>query len=259
VTVFVRLIAVGIAGVSLFGAALGARMEHNSFLRKPVHSTTELVRHVKSDAVVRARFKKHYKMTDAEVIQYLSSLRVVRLPQGKRYLAFNYDPKNGKINSRRLYFKAGTQIFVDKKGTPVLKRSCGNPLSFGPKGLQRKAFTSKRPQPFAPEVDASEFGIPPEEIMAASLPEEEVIEDPEMVIEGGPSAGGIAAAIGPQAIGFGFNPLPWLLGGAIFGEGFTHSRADDVVPEPSSLLVFAAAAGIYRGSRKRAKDKSRRE
>jgi len=229
-------------------------MEHNSFLRKPAHTTEDLVKQVRTDSVVRARFKKHYKMTDAQVITYLSGLRIVRIPKGQRYLTFNADPKTGKINSRRLYFKAGTQIFVDKAGTPVLKRSCGNPMSYGPKGLQRKAFTSKRPQPFAPTVDASEFGVPPEEIVASSIPDE-ATPDEAKAIEPEPTPGGLgtAAMIAPVPLGFGFTPWPFLVGGLIVGGDFGGggSKGDDVVPEPSSMLVFAAAAGIYKASRRR--------
>jgi hypothetical protein len=239
-----------------------ARPELNAFLNRPVHSVDELVKQMRSDPAVLARYRKHYKMNKEELTAWFKTFRLISMPESKYYLTFNVDHR-GVIRSKKVFYPRGTKVFVDRQGVPMMKRSCGNPTSYGPKGLQRVAFTGNRKQTLVPEppLDPAEFGFAPEPILLAALPiDAEPAEMPETVAGSGvatPGAGSVpapAAVTPPPAVLPGvlaFNPIPWLVGtGIIIGYvGGGGGNDDGVIPEPAS--IFALALGAAYAGRKR--------
>ena len=244
-------------------ASAWARPELNAFLNRPVHSVDELVKQMRSDPAVLARFQKHYKMNKEELTAWFRTFRLISMPESKYYLTFNVDDR-GVIRSKRVYYPRGTKVFVDRQGVPMMKRSCGNPTSYGPKGLQRVAFTGQRKQTLLPEppLDPAEFGFAPEPILLAALPiDAEPAKTPDSGAGSGvatPGAGSVPstpavtppAAILPGLVAF--NPIPWIIGsGIIIGSvgGGGGGNDDGVIPEPAS--IFALALGAAYAARKR--------
>jgi len=109
-----------------------ARTGRNSFLEKPVNSTQDLVRQAMSDSRVMDRYMRHFGMSKNELKRYLSNLKLKKLDQDNVYLMYNV-PKSGELRARAYVLKKGTPVFADEYNLAVLKKSCGNPLTRGPK------------------------------------------------------------------------------------------------------------------------------
>jgi hypothetical protein len=123
---FTARLAIGVVFVSM--SAAFARTEHNSFLETPVMSTSALITEVQHDPLVRKRYERQFLMSETELVRYFSSLHVEPLKEDRRYLVFNVDDSM-IIRSRMLHLTRGTLVFADATHKPVLKCSCGNPMS----------------------------------------------------------------------------------------------------------------------------------
>ncbi|MBS1717505.1 MAG: hypothetical protein JSS72_07215 [Armatimonadetes bacterium] len=107
-------------------------MPPNSFLRKPVKSTSQLVAQVNSDSEVRDRYLRHFGMTRRELSNYFAELHATVMKQDAYSLVYNV-PVSGLIRVRRLKLHKGEVVLVDTKGNRVIRGLCGNPLTLGPK------------------------------------------------------------------------------------------------------------------------------
>ena len=123
---FTARIALGVILVS--SSAAFAHTEHNSFLETPVMTTSALVAEVQHDSLVRRRYERQFKMSEPELIQYFSSLHIEPLTEDRRYLVYNVDDSM-VIRTRMLHLAKGTLVFADATHRPVLKCSCGNPMT----------------------------------------------------------------------------------------------------------------------------------
>lgn len=243
------------------------RMEHNSFLKKPVFSRQQLLDQYRADAEVRARYAAHFKVKSSRIDDYFETLRLAPLPVGKRYLAYNVDPKTKKVGRRLLFFPKGTLVFVDAKGKPVLKRSCGNPMvSYVPAaGKTAIAFVPQKEEEesiaaVAPQTTET---TPATEEEIAMVPETPVVETPVQPVQPAQPIQPEPIAPTPEfppavilasggALG---SLLPVAIVGAVAGvAGATGPRGDTpVVPEPATMTIMAVGAGmsLYRKRRKR--------
>ncbi|RYG42254.1 hypothetical protein EON79_19285, partial [bacterium] len=122
------IVLAGLAGCAV--AASAQRLESNSFVRKPVNSRAELLKHFDNDPVVRARYAKHFGASEAAVRDMFSELKTEELKASGRYLVYNYQP-DGRIGSRRLFYTRSEKVLTDASGRPVLRLACGNPMVAG--------------------------------------------------------------------------------------------------------------------------------
>jgi hypothetical protein len=223
------------------------KMEHNAFLNKPVFSTAELNREVGSDPTVLARYVRHFMMDKDKLKKYFTSLRIRPLKETRRYLVFNVDKKL-VVRRRMLVMRKGTLVFTDKKGKPILKRSCGNPMV---EALPAVGTTASHFAP-AKRQDAEVKQSDDEAITMTDSPDsirntliapselETTLEDPEVL----PSP---VAPLPPPPVGFTpFNPWPGL--GVATGIAILvppHDPGPAPVPEPISIFSFAAGLGGF--------------
>jgi hypothetical protein len=112
---------------------VSSRPEPNAFLDMPAHTTQQLIQQVRSKPDVRQRFMQHFQMSEGELIEYLSSLKLVTLERDGYYPVYNSNEKTGVISSRIFHLKKGALVWADPAGTLVLKKGCGNPMSTGPR------------------------------------------------------------------------------------------------------------------------------
>lgn len=228
-----------------------ARPDRNAFLNHRALSVDQLVAQVKRDPAVMDRYQRHFHMSKSEVVSYLSSLRVSRLTKDGAYRVYSVPP-NEVIKMHTEVMPKGMPVFVDVSGAPVMVLRCGNPLAKGP----------KKPI-LEPEIDAKDPGesaqnlrdVPENEILtpyssdliSATMPMNPTVPD-----EAGPTTTGdshipvLAAAP---------NILNWLLalgGGAMVIVGGDHVVVvSDSTPEPMSLVVMTAGAGLLMAGRAR--------
>lgn len=225
-----------------------ARTEPGSFITKLCASTSALVAHVRAEPKVMDRYMRHFAMTDRQVVQFISGLRLTRTTADALYVVYGV-PESGLLRSKLLKVKSGTKVFVDAAGSVVLLWHCGNPVTRGPS----VPYTMARPV-------AEPTGIPSEELrdvpvqapvptmegllaVAAepavpSIPVVPTIDVPPVgqdipIVTGGPSAGILS-----------FLPV---LGLVTTGGG----GGGNVIPEPASLAAVGIGFGALLARRRR--------
>lgn len=220
--------------------AFGQGLPRNSYLEKRVDSTDELVQQLRSNPEVMDRYRRHFAMTDAEVITYLSTLRVSKLDKDGIYTVYGVPKTTGDFHAHLRMLKKGEPVFVEDDGTPVLQVVCGNPLILGPK------------KPVVPNPIVANAGPvePAKEVMVEAPP--------------APSTNAVTPVVpgDAQPIAPVFPPsrpspsvVPMLLGLAGAIGFFPHSSSPPPVPEPMTMLVMGSGLA-YLASRRRAKKNS---
>ncbi|HWA82233.1 MAG TPA: DUF6777 domain-containing protein [Fimbriimonadaceae bacterium] len=220
-------------------AALGqSNPPRNSYLDKRVNSTSELVQQVQTNTAVMDRYRRHFAMTNEEVVTYLSSLRVSKLEKDGVYTVYGVPHASGDFHAHLRLLKKGEPVFVESDGTPVLQLVCGNPLILGPK----KPVT---PNPVAtatgPVEGTREIPVeaPPAVSAVAPTPATPEVGEPVQPVYPTPHSGS--------------NPVAMLLGLAGAVGFFPHHHSPPPVPEPVSVVVLAgglAALALRRRARK---------
>jgi hypothetical protein len=261
----IRISAVLPLSILLIACATSAQaqqMEHNAFLNKPVFSTEELVKQVGSDPKVLSRFVKHFMMDKDRLRRYFTTLNLTPLQKSRKYLVYNVD-KNLVVRKKMLTMKKGTLVFSDKKGKPILRRSCGNPMVAY---LPPIGTTSSRFAPVKP-ADAEVTVIEPEMMAAPSTPPESLAETsvPPTIVETPTAPAPSGGPASPPTRGFSpprppsIPPLnPAALGGALAGLNSLVPPKREVppVPDPATLLTLLGGMGAYGLRRRRSRNES---
>ena len=112
-------------------ASSASPMPKGAFLRRPVHSTSQLRRALHNPTVLR-RYEQAFGASASKVKSKLGELRLTSLKKDTvmrvYYRVRLKESQSGEdwgYRTRRV--PAGTQVFTDKKGEPILIRVCGNP------------------------------------------------------------------------------------------------------------------------------------
>lgn len=230
-----------IALVCLSSVLAWARPDRNAFLNRAVTSVPQLLHQVRNDAEVRDRFRRHFAMTDTELLTYFTSLRLARLTAPGAYKVYSVPP-GGYVKMHVQKLRLGTPVFADPSGTPIMIVKCGNPLTLGPKGPE--AFSDRIPllatnrteELRELEVEGQELSefdelsaMTPDVLRPVDMPEEIIVTNESPI----------------PIIGAPFPIAGWLLGliggGLIIGGG-GGGGSEVVVPEPATLGVLAIAS-----------------
>lgn len=113
--------------VALAAALAQAHVEPGSFLNKPAHTVNALVAQTEHDPQVMDRYERHFQMSKSDVITYFEKLHVSKIMNTGSYVVYNCHDDE-VIRARVFRLKAGTPVFADDNGKPILKISCGNPM-----------------------------------------------------------------------------------------------------------------------------------
>ncbi len=231
-----------VAAVTFF-ASIAFAVPPNSYLVKTVNTVGELKAQIRSNSVVSDRYQRHFHMTEGEVLDFVSNLRLAKVQQTSIYSIYGVPPKTGVLRSRLQKLKAGTKIWVDSTGQPILQWICGNPMTRGPRmvavntepgaaveGKDTDLLASPMPAGDAPIIASNiEPGVPqPEEIIS--------------IIDVPPAT--------PHRNNYGGLLLLPLI--ALIPRG---SGGEDIppVPEPATMLVMGAGVVAVAMRRKRSK------
>lgn len=227
--------AASLAVLSTFACALDQRPDLNSFLNKKVSSVGDLVTQVKRDPVVMDRFQRHYAMSADEVIDYLGSLHSSRLSKSGTYTVYSV-PEGGYVKEHVEKLKAGTPVFVDVSGNPVMIIKCGNPLNRGP----------KRPEAIALRPPTTDFHPVPRDV-GPDFPVAPVEDNVAVATPATPELPPLAEQpVAPPVVeghvrGGGFTAWPLLFIPLVFIHNDHHKHEDhQPVPEPATMLVLGA-------------------
>ena len=105
-----------------------ARMPKGSFLRAHVTSVSQLVAQVTEDAIVAARYAKHFRTPRNSVVEYFEdNLRAGRLRSDFETTVYTISERTDAVALKKVLPK-GSYVFVTSNGQPLLEASTGNPL-----------------------------------------------------------------------------------------------------------------------------------
>lgn len=198
-----------------------ARMPEGSFATAPIATPQELGNLLLSDPITARRYSTHFGKDPGELAAYIhNNLRPSTLQKPAVYRVYYITPA-GRVVTRQKRLEAGTPVFVDHRGQPLIEGRCGNPMV--------RTFPPPEPKigvhPVTSELDFSLGG--PGLVEVAALP------------QGSYDVGMISPLQPPLEEVKGFATIlaaasiPALLGA-------TSVHGSKVIPEPSSLMVLAA-------------------
>lgn len=216
------------------------RPEPNAFLNKRAKTVQDLIRAVQNDPEVADRYVRHFGKSREDVVEYFRTLHLAKLNQTGTYTIYSVDD-HGVIKSHPELLRAGTVVYADSAGTPILKATCGNALvsgsnqvtsivnpAVGPMVDTMKTVTGTFPDPMTTSFQtASQMPIEPIAI-APVFPD---------TVTTGSSNQGFALPAALAAIG---GAGAFLIGG----------NGSNPVPEPASIIVIAGAVAAFKMRRK---------
>jgi hypothetical protein len=262
------------------------RTERGSFLEVHADSRSDLVKSL-NDARVAKRYQRHFGMTTVGLRTMFAGLSLTTLKTTGKYRVYNVND-SGVIQWKMLRLTAGTAVYANRKGVPILKKSCGNPMARGTDGRQfTDAIEADIEDPTdvlalkpVREVDDAVGGGGDEStLLAASNPPSMLGNDTpvidEMIVNGVPGIPSTSSIISPSGVSgagaggaaLGTAGLLTALGGvgtvgalgavgvaaAIITEanGGGSGSGGAPVPEPVTLVVLGAGVvGLARRRRK---------
>lgn len=231
---------VAVTVLTLGCVAWASRPEPNAFLNRKADTVQQLVQQVKTDGEVADRFERHFGKSKEELVAYFSDLHLARLNEDGTYMIYSVDDK-GIIKARPQHLKAGTRVFADASGLPVLKASCGNAMTSGSNVLT----TTVSPAISTATDTLREFAVTTPESVAVT--NQTAVVTPASPIALMPATPG-AVTTGGSNQGFALPAALAALGGAaglLLGSGGSAP-----VPEPATLVVMAGAVLAFKLRRK---------
>lgn len=249
---FRRFFMFGALVVTLVSSAQ-ARTDPNSFINRPAPTHEALMKAVQSDPVVLDRYMRHFAMTRHELIAYFSTLRLKRLTHTNPYTVYNV-PDSGVLRSKTLTFRKGTLVWIDAAGKPVLKESCGNPLTRGPNKPVSvdEVMIVDMPIEIRPPAMETELIVAriesPEPAVPQIVPDTPTTTPPIRQEPPTPPAEPPAPPPAFKIPPFLFVIPPFI---AIIPKGGGHTPPP--VPEPGALIVLAAGVGMLVARRARSR------
>jgi hypothetical protein len=202
---------------------------------------------LRTDHQVMDRYMRHFRMTSAEVIAYMSGLHSARLTHD--YPCTQYSvPQDGVLKSHQSVVKAGELVLMDAAGVPVIRIKCGNPLA-GPVTPKAPLEANVESSPAGLQDLVADATTVPANYLALSVPPVPTL--PELDVPATPPVTPVAPLTAPSS---GHGDLAFLALGALFhGGGGGGSPKTTPVPEPTTIgtMVVGIAALVRKRKRNR--------
>lgn len=136
-----------ILSLAAFAVALSSanavKPPEGAFLKSRVGTVEQLAQQVIDDAIVAARYAKHYRMSRNDVVSYFQvNLRIGKLRSDYETTVYTVSGQTDISPVKKILTK-GAYVFILPDGQPLLEGKTGNPLgdelplivSSGPKGI----------------------------------------------------------------------------------------------------------------------------
>ncbi len=225
-------------------AIMAADTLGRSFLNAPVGSVEQLSQQVANDAVVAARYAKHFHTSRSAVAEYFTeNLAVGMLTQDVECTVYSISDKTGVVSCKMVLGK-GTPVFLSADGRPMLVLATGNPLTsampvagISPKEVKTGSVSASTDWVVTKVLgDTSSLAAAVADPVAQSVATTPVAAAPATIgrSKSFPVAIPIAALVGGLA----------MVGGGSSNGATPRSEAPlDLVPEPASMAMLALGAG----------------
>lgn len=213
------------------------RTPPDSFLQVTANSIPEFIAEVKTNALVRKRMARHFKVSEKELVSYLErNITTVTVKESGRYPVWGVT-RTGRIYRSSTYYRRGWRAFGLKNGTPLFKWSCGNPMAAKlpavplPVAKARPAPSVRR----APPVAAVPVDRPEMIAALATEPQESIPVSPSYVMAVPQSVGSATPLVVGRAI------PAWLLLPLVSTGG---GGGPTPTPEPCTVVIVATG-GLF--------------
>ncbi len=264
-----------VVGLAVPGPVSAKPAGDDAFLIESADSVESLVAQVEDSRLLVLRYAKHFKADPASVLAYFrNEISIDSLEEDVSVTV--YKRKGTDVEAENRVFKAGTRVFVNSNGIPVMELGSGNPITDSlpgkdvkkmpskPSTIEDMKATSSTPaeqsaattQPGQPPVQTAQLpGDLPATVPGAETAPLGTPANPEVaVLSSGPietvgrvvtgaAGGGLPAWVLPAA---GIAGAAMLVGGN--GSGAPASPAGNggelpnAVPEPAGLVALGAGA-----------------
>lgn len=221
------LLAAGLLVVAVLPsyAASRARTGPDSFLQWEAYTAEEFMTQVESDAVLRKRLAKHFRIPEAQIVSYLrAELEEVTFTEDGWGVVYGVT-KTGRIYPIRFRFKEGTKA-LGLDGIPFFRLPCGNPIDVWVWPGERGTYGFELP--LAPRIEVplelAVFVAPEEYVLPLDIPRAPVFRVP-VTTESRR-----------------FIPFWWPRGG---GAPERPPPPPPPVPEPATVLLFGAGLAVF--------------
>jgi hypothetical protein len=216
----------------------------NAFCLVTPRTTTQLVNQVKSNPTVLDRYRRHFAMSDSEVISFLGDLKPGRLVRDSIYSVYGV-PGNGQFHFKRRLLKKGTYVFMNNDGRAILQMICGNPLTLGPNNPIALSESAQPADVLAVargedgEMDSGAIAMTDLNTSTTTAPS-----TPALIST-------ISSSSGSRPINIvGGGIIPLLAGGGIL-LGKRGGGGGDSVPEPASMAALALGFGALAAKKRK--------
>jgi len=254
------------------GTATAKPAGEGAFLTDFATSVSQVVDQVEGNRLVALRYAKHFRTDPSSVLEYFRNELAITTLSEDTTLSVYYMDESRNIVSKTTELEAGTKVFGNKIGTPILEHGTGNPLAAtlttgaGVKGLANAISIASDQGNIVTQV----LEQPPTEL-ATTTPTGEAARaaasQPGTMVAANVPGSRPAAGAGKSSFG---SSLPgWMVpvgivgvaaalgGGGGGGGGGTlaeQPQEEPPIPEPAGLLALggglAALAGFTRLRRK---------
>lgn len=255
--------------VLVSSTVIAGGLPKGSFLNAPVVNVEQLSQQVVDDAVVAARYAKHFGTSRNAVVEYFQdNLKAGRLKTSWECTVYMISEKTDIVSTHKV-LSAGTYVFAAADGRPMLDAVSGNPLTDAmPIASFKSSSRSKTAGQTAVAADdvvtkvlgasAAEIGTPAMSANAGALAVAAggaAVTDPAVELVASIPIGATETSVHRPSSMLGILPIAALVGGlAAAGGGGGHNspsattnagNTEIPVPEPSSIsLVMACGMGI---------------
>lgn len=271
--------------ICLAGVASAKPAGEGAFLTEYASDVPDIVTQVEGSRLIALRYAKHFRVEPSQVLTYFRNELSVKSLEAEASFEVYYLDESRNIVSQTMQFRAGTKVFANKAGVPVLQYGTGNPLvsSLPIGGLKLLAKDTAAGAGQGDGVVSQVLGQQPMELAnGATTPGATVpgaaatAGEPTVAVAGetgtliaanpvgplpGPAAGG-ASAGGASMRSLGGILLPIGIAGAAMAlgggggssapplppdDGGNGNNPPPVVPEPSSILALGGGLALLAG------------
>ncbi len=160
-------------GVALPGACGAKPAGEGAFLIESTATVHDLVAQVEDSRLVALRYAKHFRTDPSSILTYFrNELSIIKLTAAADLRVYHLD-ESKSIVSMMKEFKAGTRVFANRSGVPILQLGTGNPLASTlplPGSVQRLASTAAGTPAGDGKVVVQVLAQPPTEMPAGTAP-----------------------------------------------------------------------------------------
>ena len=255
-------------GASVAGPTNGA------FLNDPASSVSQVITQVEQNRLVALRYAKHFGTDPSSVLDYMRMELDVRTLDKNTSVDVYYIDSLRNIAKKSIVLNAGTKVFANNSGLPILEYESGNPLTdqlstigdlkelANPQNTATAGTTAstlgQSPAAAQPSAtsEAARSENPTSPTLASTLSSDQPVTNGSLPVSSGVAS--LTSKASPKGASISSLLIPLgIIGGAVAilsgghgasGTNDSRNKPDPVpVPEPAGLMVLGSGMMAFAG------------